>query len=148
MNDYDEFAQCLTSSVCKNAVKQSRDDKVCEKVGLKPQTLKNYKYQKRTMKLSAFIKLLVTCSDRATLNLIAEKINCIVYELPNTETLQDIELLKRTNEVMHDSARTVDSVVKSMEDGKYDDKEKQETKKIIRETLEALIALDTAINRI
>jgi len=147
METINEFAQRLTSEICKNAGKKSRDEKICEKIGIAPQTLKNYKYQDRCMTLSAFLTLLLEYKEYDILNLIAEKVGCIIYRLPDTENLPDIELLKRTNEVMYDAARTVDSVVKSMEDGKYEDHEKQATKKIIKETLEALIALDIAIKQ-
>lgn len=148
METNNEFAQRLTSEICKNVGKKCRDEKICQKIGVKPQTLKNYKYQDRCMTLTAFVTLLLEYKEYEVLNLLAEKLGCIIYRLPDVINLPNMELLKRTNEVMHDAARTVDSVVKSMEDGKYDDKEKQETKKIIKETLEALIALDVAIKRL
>lgn len=148
METINEFAQRLTSEICKNVGKKSRDEKICEKIGIKPQTFKNYKYQDRCMTLTAFITLLIEYKEYDVLNLMAKRLGCIIYRLPDITKLPDIELLKRTNEVMYDAARTVDSVVKSMEDGNYDDQEKLATKKIIKETLEALIALDIAINRI
>lgn len=147
MESIKEFAQRLTSEICKNASKKSRDEKICQKISITPQTFKNYKYQERCMTLPAFLTLLFDYKDYKVLNLIAEELGCIFYKLPDVQSLPNIELLKRTNEVMYDTARTVDSVVKSIEDGNYDEKEKLETKLIIKETLEALIALDIAINK-
>jgi hypothetical protein len=146
MKEAEEFAQRLTSELCKNAAKKTRDKKICDNIGVAPQTLKNYKYQNRCMPLASFLKLLIEYKEYETLNLLAERLNCIIYKLPDSSNLPNIDLLKKTNEVMYDAAKTVDSVVKSMEDGQYDEKEKQDTKKIIKETLEALIALDVTID--
>lgn len=143
-----EFAKRLTSDITKRISKKHRDDIIARKLNVSEQTFKNYKYQNRTMPFQTFLYLVMEFNDITTVNSIAEKLNCVVYQLPKESIIPNLELLKRATLVMQDAAKTVDSVVESIKDNKYDEKEKAETKEIIKETLKALIALDISIDRI